>query len=128
MNTSVGDVGRDPDPAIEDPDDRGPRRPSSTSTSIGSPAGLYLSALLRRFSTSISSAIESAWTMSDGGWIAQPDLAIGMAPAARLDRRPDDVVEDVRLAVELRPGAQAGELEQVLDDPQQAIGIVADVA
>ena len=39
---------------------------SATSTSIGSPAGLYLSALLRRFSMSISSAIESAWTISDG--------------------------------------------------------------
>src|SRR6185369_7030818 len=41
----------------------------ATSTSTGSPTGLYLSALLRRFSTSISSAMESAWTISDGRWI-----------------------------------------------------------
>ena len=44
----------EPDPAIED-DDLAPRRPRlDDDLDLGSPAGLYLSALLRRFSMSSS--------------------------------------------------------------------------
>ena len=102
---------------------------SPTSTSIGSPGRAVLvgvaQEVLDRACRARSSRPGRSATMR------RPTSRMtrsGRRADARLDGRPHDVVEDVRLAVELRPGAEARELEEVLDDPEEAVGVVADVA
>ena len=51
-----------------------------------------------------------------------------MPPPEGDHHRLDDVIEDLRLDVERRPGPEPRQLEEVLDDPHQALGFLADVA
>ena len=58
----------------------------------------------------------------------QADLAIRVAAPERLDPRRQDGDRGPGARGRARPRTEAGQLEEVLDDPEEPIGVLADVA
>ena len=89
--------------------------------------GLYLSALLRRFSIEQLDVRSVGVDDEQPGDAEERDPPSLVAAGERVDRLADDVIEDLRLDVRLRSRAEAGQQQQVLDDPEEPLRILGDV-
>ena len=97
------------------------------STAISAEAGLYLSALLSRFSTTSSREVRSASTIS---WPVSARTVISRSGCRRLNAATDGlhhVGEQLGLQVHLGRGAEPGQHQQVLDDAEQPFRVLGDV-